>query len=89
MKSHHLHNVEHNLYLSALLGHTSAKLTMGYLLKEGIGMQKNCSVAAAYYLSAIRSTKIESLEYPSEYDDATNFEKQLYTRTRADLAGYG
>jgi hypothetical protein len=58
MKLHHLHNKEHNLYISSLNGYNPSKLMMAYMFKNGIGTWKNCTTAS-YYLSSIRSTKVE------------------------------
>ena len=52
--THHLHNIEHNLFLASLMGHSPSKVTLAYLLKDGIGTDKNCSAALAYYLSNVR-----------------------------------
>lgn len=54
MNSSHLNNVEHDLYLSSLLGHRGATLTLAYMLKEGIGMEKNCSASLSYYLYSLK-----------------------------------
>ena len=71
--SHHLHHIEQNLYLASLLGNSPAKLTLAYMLKNGVGTDKNCSAALAYYLSDLRETKVEIFEFPSDYQDAGNF----------------
>lgn len=59
MESHHLHNTEQNLYLASVLGHTPARLTLAYLLRHGINVEKNCSSALAYYLSTVKSSKVD------------------------------
>ncbi len=60
MDSHHLHNTEHNLYLASIFGQVPAKLSLAYMLKDGISTDKNCSAAMGYYLSAIKNIKIDT-----------------------------
>ena len=58
MNTSHLHNIEHNLYLSSILGNSAAEISMAYMFKEGIGTEKNCSASLAYDLSVIKQKKI-------------------------------
>jgi hypothetical protein len=62
---------------------------MAYMFKNGIGTEKNCTTAASYYLSSIRSTKVERFTFLLEYSDKTNFEKELYAKQKVDLRDYG
>jgi hypothetical protein len=46
--------------LASILGQTPAKLSLAYMLKDGISTEKNCSAAIAYYLSVLKNTKIDT-----------------------------
>lgn len=59
LNNSHLHNVEQNLYLSSLLGHKGAAVTLGYMFKHGIGTDKNCSAALINYLAAMKKMKVD------------------------------
>lgn len=71
------------------MGHSSAKLSLAYMLKDGIGTNKNCSAALAYYLSEVRENRVDVFQFPSDYQDESNFEYNLYCREKVDLSKYG
>lgn len=73
LRNRHLHNIEHNLYISALLNHVPSSLSLGYMLKEGLGTNKNCSSALGFYMHGLKESKIKIFEFPSEYRDTRTF----------------
>lgn len=46
--------------MASLYGQVPAKLSLAYMLKDGISTDKNCSAAMGYYLSAIKNIKIDT-----------------------------
>lgn len=77
--------VEHNLFLSSMLGNPGASLMMGNMLREGLGMDKNCTSALAYYLSVIKDSIVDTYEFRNGYTDDSNFEKELYSKKKVQF----
>lgn len=68
-----------------MLGHHGASLTLAYMYKMGIGLDKNyknCTSALSYYLSVIKESYVDFYEFRSSYPDENNFEKELYTKRK-------
>jgi TPR repeat protein len=83
LKEQRFVGVEHNLFLSSMLGNPGASLMMGNMLKEGLGMEKNCTSALAYYFSVIKESIVDTYEFRHGYSDEASFEKELYSKKRA------
>ena len=71
------------------MDHSPSKVTLAYLFKDGVGTNKNCSAALAYYLSNIRENRVEVFQFPSDYTDSGSFEYDLYCNKKLDLSQYG
>lgn len=67
------------------MGNHGASLTLGYMYKMGIGLDKNyknCTTALSYYLSVIKESYVDIYEFRNSYPDEKNFEKELYTKRK-------
>ena len=68
LQQSHLYNAESNLYMSSAYGFDPASLVLGYMNRNRLGTNKNCSASLAYYLSVIQNTYVESFFYRQIYN---------------------
>jgi TPR repeat protein len=63
----HLFNTESSFFMSAAFSYDPAAITLGYMNKNRLGTNKNCSSSLAYYLAAIQRNYIEGYEFRQVY----------------------
>lgn len=80
LKTSHLNNGEHNLFISAALGFDPAALVLGHMNREPYGTTLNCTSALAYYLAVLKRSLFEPYVPKLVIDVSYSLEDELFSR---------
>jgi TPR repeat protein len=82
LKTSHLNNGEHNLYMAASLGFSPAALVLGHMNREPFGTSPNCTAALGYYLAVLKQQLFEPYSPKLVVDVAQTLEEELFARKK-------
>lgn len=78
LKTSHLNNAEHNLFMAAALAYDPATLVLGHMNREPFGTALNCTTALAYYLAVLKRQLFQPYTPKLVIDVSYSLEDELF-----------